>query len=265
MISRLWCFAAAALSIAAASQAWAQLSAAPTETAATDEEESLPPRPIVPRRSDRRPPGIQTSKTSGPPDWQAVKTSVDDMRSRDAAFDRQMRAMTLSRVVPTEERERLRPKGVRAAAPQQFQRVAPDEVLRTRVPLLAPVTAETVSNLRIAARENAYTAFGDLPGGGYFELIGTRMRVVGGPAELMKARTAQRKRAVARLDSIDAQFLISRHEQGVDLSFSKFNAAYLITIYCPKADTDERCAKDDFILSFAENLALLNEGEGDAQ
>ena len=256
----------AAFAALAAGFAWAAPSGvfAQQRTAPPTEEITLPPRPaaITPRLSVRQPPGIQTAKTAGPVDWAAVKVAVDETRERDAAFDRELRAMTLSRVISPEEQQRRRPKGVRAMAPEQTERVSAQEVRRTRLPLLAPVTADTINNLRVTARENAFTAFGDLPNGASFELLGTRMRVVGGTDELMKSRAAQRSSAVSRLDGIDAPFLISRHEEGVDLSFSKFNAAYLLTVYCPDPDADARCADDGYVRSLAENLAIFNEDEG---
>ncbi len=247
--------------------ALAQQDPAPAATTAPLGEEETDETPIdegvvVPRRSEKGPPGPLGSKEPGGPDWEKVRAAIKDTTARDAEFDRQVRAMQLSGQVSAAERERLRPKGLRAAAPDQFQRVAVEEVKRTRVPLLAPLTADTVSNMRIVASENAYTALGDLPNGASFELIGTRMRVVGGGADLGKMRAAMRNRSVAQIESIGAPYVVSRHEQGVDLSFSKFNCAYMITIYCADPNGDARCAKDDFIRSLADNLAILNEAEG---
>lgn len=239
---------------------------APTTTAGTAadaaDETPIDDGVIVPRRSDAGPSGPLGSKEPGGPDWEQVRATIAAMKERDAEFDRQLRAMQLSGQVSEAERERLRPKGLRAAAPEQFQRVAVEQVKRTRVPLLAPLTADTVSSMRIVAGENAYTALGELPNGAAFELIGTRMRVVGGGPDFGKMRAAMRSRAKARIESINAPYVLSRHEQGVDLSFSKFNCAYMITIYCPDPSGDARCSEDGFVRSLADNLAILNETEG---
>lgn len=254
------CAAAPVISVAPNAHAQTEPAAqpAPAPTQAQDETRE---RIIVPRLSDRAPPGILADKQFAEPDWAAVKTLLRVTRERDAEFDRSLRAMTLTRVVSAEERERLRPKGLRPLAPAQLQRIAPEKVAIARLPVLAPVTAETAPNMRIAANENSFTVFGDLPDGATFELIGTRMRIVGGPPELIKARTAERRRLTRRLDAIDASYIISRAEDGIDLSFSKFNTAYQITVYCP-SETDSRCADEKYVTSLAENLVILNEDAG---
>jgi len=239
---------------------FSSLTAAMAQTA----DESAPPAEtiVVPRLSDRA--GARPEKNSRPIDWEAVRALIQQTRERDADYERSLRAMALTRATTTEERERLRPKGLRSLPPTQLQRVQPDRVAIPRLPVLAPVTTETVGSLRLAARENAFTAFGELPNGATFELIGTRMRVVGGSPEAAKARLAERRRTLKRLEAIDAPFLISHHEEGVDLSFSKFNAAYQITIYC-NDKTDARCAADDYVVSLAESLVILNEDAGGSQ
>lgn len=247
--------------------ALAQQDAPPATTDEAAAEEATDEAPledgvIVPRRSEAGPPGPLGSKEPGGPDWESVRAAIKDMKDRDAAYDRQLRAMQLSGEVSAADRERLRPKGLRTAAPEQFQLVAVEEVKRTRVPLLAPLTADTASNMRIVASENAYTALGDLANGASFELIGTRMRVVGGGPDIAKMRMAMRNRATAQIESIGAPYVLSRHEQGVDLSFSKFNCAYMISIYCPDPNGDARCAEDGFIRSLADSLAILNQAEG---
>lgn len=258
--------AGAAIAIAtalAAAQGFAQTQGSGDEAAAAAE----PPADtiIVPRLTDTTPPGHPGSKSPGDINWPDVRNSVGEMRKRDEAYERQMRAMSLSRDVSQEEQEKLRPKGLRSMTPGQLQSesVSAEEVAKTRVPLLVPVTAETVGTMRVIARENAYTAVGDLAGGASFEIAGTRMRVVVGDAGVAKMRMAQRKQfAAARIEGLDAPFVISHHEQGVDLSFSKFNCAYMITVYCPKPDSDSRCSQDDFVTSLASSIAILNESEG---
>lgn len=221
-------------------------------------------RIITPRRSDGDQSLVRGDRSEGPVDWQAVKAVIDETRSRDAAYERTLRSMALTRAVSAEERERLRPKGLRSLSPTQLQRVDAARVAIPRLPVLAPVTAETAGSLRIAARDNAFTVFGELPDRATFELIGTRNRIVGGGPDAMKIRLAERRQAMKTLAAIDAPYTISHHEEGVDLSFSKFNVAYQIAVYCENTD-DPRCAGDEYVVSLADNLVILNEDAGGAQ
>jgi hypothetical protein len=172
--------------------------------------------------------------------------------------------MELSRAVPTEERAKLRRSGVRASSPREYKSVAPKEVAEAQVPVLVPQYGEAQGEMKIASRENSYTAFCDLPDGAYFEMIGTRMRVTGGPEAMRAARTAARRSAGRTMESLgSAPFTISRHEQGIELSFSRFNVAYQVAVYCRDPLNDVRCSQDAYIISLAENLAVLNpEGAG---
>jgi hypothetical protein len=232
---------------------------------------------ITPRRSEvvaRRQKAAATAgvsegeappKMEGEIDWGEVRRAVDDMKTQDAVFQRQVRAMELSRALTVQEREKMRPKGLMAVSPRAMKSVSESEVRETRVPVLAPVLAETMGTMKVAGRRNSFTAFGPLEGGAYFEVIGTRMRIVGGTPETMKMRAAARPAAMKRLAALNAPYTISRHEQGVDLSFSRFNVAYQISVLCPDPDADARCASDDFVMSLADNLALLNAEEGEGK
>lgn len=217
-------------------------------------------RIITPPRAAMRLARPQVEKTLAPIDWQAVRGVIRETRERDRVFTQQGQSSVAATRAPAD-----RPAGLRALSPGQLGRVDAREVAQTRVPLLAPVTADTAPSLRVSARENAFAALADLPGGASIELLGTRLRVVGGGDTIVKMRQAQRRRFQARLAGLDAPYVLSRHEEGVDLSFSKFGASYLVTIYCPKPDEDERCVKNDFVLSVVQNLAILNEAEGNGQ
>lgn len=224
---------------------------------------------VVPRRSKAKAAAAAvrqaSPKSAGAVDWQDVNEEVTKMRASEAQAQREVRAMELTRALTPAEREKMRPRGLRTASAKQFQRMSSQEIGETRVPVLAPVTADTMGSMRVAARENAFTVFGDLPDGAYFEIIGTRMRVVGGTAATMEMRAKSRSAALPRLASLDAPYEISRHEQGVDLSFSRFNVAYQISVLCQDPDGDARCAGDDFVMSLADNLAILNQEEGAGQ
>lgn len=217
---------------------------------------------IAPMRADQ-PSGVATKQEAGAVDWDQVRDTLRDARIREGAYERQMRAMSLSRKIGEEEREAMRPKGVRAAAAESFKQVAAEEVRQTRVPMLIPMTNETMGEARVFARENSYAVVVPLPGGASYEFLGTRMRVVGGNEETRKMRMSERSAAMRQLAATGAPYVISRHEQGIDLSFSKFNVAYLISVSCPDPVADARCAGDEFVLSLANDLGLLNEPQGE--
>jgi hypothetical protein len=217
---------------------------------------------IAPLRSDK-PPGEPTRKVAGQPDWAAAREAVRKMRIRDGEYERRIRAITLSRKVTEEEREAMRPRGIRSATVEEFAQFSAGEIARTRVPMLAPMTPDMKGGARAYAREHAYAVVAHLPGGATIEILGTYLRAVGGGASTVKMRQTSRRAAMRELASIGAPYLVSRHEEGVDLSFTIWNVAYFIGVTCPDPKADPRCAKDDFILSLADNLCLLNE-QGDA-
>lgn len=222
------------------------------------------PAPITPLMGDK--PLAAPPKEAAPPNWEEVKAALAEMRKRDAVYERQMRAMELSRDVTAKERDLYRPKGIRAGSARAFPRMEESRLSRTALPVLAPMTEETAARARVFARKDAYAAVGELPGGVVWELLGTRMRVVGGDADTVKMRMAARRSvASATHAALGATYSINRHDDGVDMSFSKFNVAYLLSVSCPDPDADMRCAGDDFILSLADNLVLLNEQPGAAQ
>ena len=141
---------------------------------------------------------------------------------------------------------------------QSMKRVSAKEVAETRVPVLAPAVPELMGAMKVAARENSFTAFADTPHGDYVEIIGTRMRVVGGADETMSMRRRARSAAMPELSALNAPYEISHHEQGVDLSFSRFNVAYQITVYCKDPAKDAHCTGDEYVVSLADSLAILN-------
>lgn len=226
--------------------------------------QDAPPRtdeapPVTPQRLAALAP--RSLKSEAPIDWAMVRDTLRETNVRDQIFERQANASAATGAQLSE-----RPGGLRAFAPGQLQRVDPRDVARARLPLLIPLTSQTIGTVRLAVRPDAYTAIADLPAGAMMELLGTRLRVVGGGDDGMRRlRSTLRKRATGELPGLRAPFIISRHEEGVDLSFAKFGASYLISISCPDPDGDERCSQDAYIRAVAENLGILNETAGDGQ
>lgn len=62
---------------------------------------------------------------------------------------------------------------------------------------------------------------------------------------------------VARLAGADVPFALDRTEGGYDLTFSRFGAAYLVSIECFNPDTDQRCTKPVFVKQLGERMGLV--------
>jgi hypothetical protein len=69
-------------------------------------------------------------------------------------------------------------------------------------------------------------------------------------------RIAQSK-SVARFAGADVAFALDKTEGGFDLTFGRFGAAYLVSIECRNAETDERCTKPAFIRALGEKMGLV--------
>jgi hypothetical protein len=202
-------------------------------------------------------------KSAGSVDWAEVEGDLVKAEASEAEYQRQVRAMELTRPLTSHEKEKMRPQvGLRAASPREFKQVRATELNETRVPVLVPMLPEMRGTLKVAARENAFTAFGDMADGDYVEIIGTRMRVVGGTSATMAMRKKARAADMPELESMNAPYEISHHEQGVDLSFSRFNVAYQVSVTCEDPAADAHCAGDDFAISIANSLAILNREQG---
>lgn len=195
-------------------------------------------------------------------DWEAVRQLIKATAERDAAAFRARAAGAAAAI-----RDGRPPAGVEAfdlqKARLRFQTAV--EARATRVPLLVPDAKDFGGRLKVFARPDSYAATVKLPDGAEIDILGTRVRVIGGAPETVKARAAARQRLVRRLEGLDAPYVVSRHEEGLDLSFSLFNAAYLVTIRCPAPDTDARCIDETYATGLVRRLALLNEQSGDEQ
>lgn len=242
------------------------------QKAGTTEEKAAPVdnAPIIyPRRSRVMAPAAAAAapsapkKSAGDVDWAAVDAEMQRAAAADADYQRQVRTMELTRPLTEGEKEKMRPReGLPPASPRQFKQVSAAEVAGTRVPVLAPMMPELMGAMKIATRENAFTAFADMPDGDYVEIIGTRMRVIGGTEATMAMRKQARAAALPTLRAMNAPYEISHHEQGVDLSFSRFNVAYQVSVYCKDPAGDPHCTGDDFVVSIADSLAILNREAG---
>lgn len=248
---------AAALAVSAA--ATTGVATAQTEQApAAQKDES---RIITPRRNAseaRAAAAERPTRIEGPIDWAAVRQRIEATRARDAEHEKSVAAGAnrAAGAAPPPP-----PGGVRQVDPSRLQSrfVTAARARATAVPLLVPATDEIIGTLKIFPTKNAYAATARLADGTEIDFLGTRMRVVGGAPGDVKARMATRERATRRLPDLDAPYVISRHEEGIDLSFSLFNAAYLVTVRCPKPDTDARCNDEAYVVGLVRRVALLND------
>ena len=87
------------------------------------------------------------------------------------------------------------------------------------------------------------------------EVHGERRAIVLKDSDPMM-RIVQSK-TVGRLAGADVPFALDKTEGGFDLTFSRFGAAYLVSIECFNPETDERCLKPDHIRALGEKMSLF--------
>lgn len=248
-----------------------QPQAAATQTAA--ERDGGDDRIVTPRKSDRdlREKDAAASKEAAPVDWARVRAQLAETRGRDAKFASERAAGAAQSQIAARPRG---PGGIRrvdlasmksAAQAAPSQASLAERARKTRLPILVPAGADVLQTLKVFPLENAYAAHARLADGTEIDMMGTRLRVVGGDPGAVKTRLASRQRSLGRLKDIAAPYVISRHEEGVDLSFSIFNVAYLVTVRCKDPDADPHCTGDNFVGSLVRDLGVLNADAGDGQ
>lgn len=122
------------------------------------------------------------------------------------------------------------------------------------LPMLLPVEQRlAAAAVNVFPQGDSYSAsmrMGDIT----VEIHGDRRALVlqaGHPLlRLIKARHT------ARIAGADVSFALDKSEGGFDLTFSRFGAAYLISIEC-KNPEEERCVKPDFVRALAESMGLF--------
>lgn len=234
-----------------------------------DKEES---RIITPRKSDRRS-DVQRRQSlvasrQGKVDWEAVEQLVNETRTQDQIRARQAfdptQAIRGSEITGTTSP----PPGLRVLPADSLSKVPSlrqEAIARTQTPILIPVTARSLDATRLYTNTNAYTAIVELGDGARVQFLGTIRQLVPRNSRIIKERAAQRRRVQRRLEGLNANYVVSQHEEGIELSFSKFNVAYMVSVYCDDPARDRRCTNEDFVRSLASNVALLNAEQGGIQ
>ena len=191
-------------------------------------------------------------------DWEAARQLMTQTERRRLA---QFSDVTATRAVTFQ-----RVQGVRAASAENMQQVHADEVAIVTIPVLIPELQRIRDTVQIIGQRHAYTAIAEVDDGVSMRMSGTRkrLRLERAPAPRREALIKQRS-ARPPLPGVDANYVITRSVSSTDLSFSRFNVGYVLSLMCDEPDTDVRCTEDAFITELASSLALLNPEAGEGQ
>jgi hypothetical protein len=153
-----------------------------------------------------------------------------------------------------EVQESLRSKRLQRAPLRQMTIAA--DAPQPSLPMLLPFDQQIAATASVALfpREHSYAASMRMPKV-TIEVHGERRAMVLKENDPL-LRVIQSKN-VARLAGADVPYALDRTEGGYDLTFSRFGAAYLVSIECYNPETDERCTKPDYIRSLGEKMGLV--------
>ncbi|GJL94368.1 MAG: hypothetical protein DHS20C05_07730 [Hyphococcus sp.] len=199
------------------------------------------------------------------PDWGAVREDLDETAREDGATpDNQQTDPTIGQTTTPIRgpADRLGtppppPPGLRALAADRLQNVESAEVDRVLMPVLTPAHPDVRNKIKVYGLENAYTAAAAIDVNASLSISGACHRVIGGDRDIVEFRKRIAK-GPPRLAGIRANYFITRNDFGVDLSFSKFNCGYVMTIECDNPADDERCSGDAYISRLADSMLLIN-------
>jgi len=191
---------------------------------------------------------------SGTVDWSEVRATMAETSRRDAAGAN----VTTATFAP-------RPEGLRALAPERLQRVRPAEVDIVQMPVLVPASNDVLTSVQVFGQAEAYSAIADAGDGIALRISGARKRLVLEDPPSPRVAMERLRSSRPPLPGLGAQYVITRSDSSTDLSFSRFGCGYVLSLMCDDPDSDMRCTQDDFIVSFASSMVLLNENAGGGQ
>ena len=189
------------------------------------------------------------------PDWAAVRAELQRTADEDAAREEEPEAQEETKT------RRLRPPpppGLRAFVAKRLPKVDQAESDRVRIPVLAPAHPDVRDKLKLYGLEHSYTATAPIDDQANLSISGSCSKVIGGAPGTIAFRRQLFKNRPRLLPGLRSNYLISRNDYGVDLSFSLFSCGYVLTLECQDIDKDERCAKDDYITTLAKSMLLVN-------
>jgi hypothetical protein len=117
------------------------------------------------------------------------------------------------------------------------------ELASIRLPVLIPNTTVVEGNPRFRGQGNSYAVAYALPDAS-LSILGTSV-FLSRPDDKALAQSGQGPNRI-----------FDRSEDGTDLSFLKYGAAYVLRLSCTKPD-DERCTKDTFLNKVADSLLVV--------
>jgi len=117
------------------------------------------------------------------------------------------------------------------------------ELSAIRLPVLMPNTKVVEGSPRIRGQGNSYVAAYTLPGA-KLSILGTSVFLTR-PDDQTYAQSPSGSNRV-----------FDRSEDGSDLTFIKYGASYVLRLSCAKRE-DERCNKDTFLNTVADNLLVV--------
>ncbi len=120
------------------------------------------------------------------------------------------------------------------------------------LPVLLPAEPALIRSVRVMIEPNSYSATSDI-GRANVTIYGThvfRKRAADDP--IARAAAAAPRETLSN----GVRVRVSTAEAGINLTFTRWGAAYLISIECGNGDGDARCSKADFIKSLAEKMAI---------
>jgi hypothetical protein len=131
--------------------------------------------------------------------------------------------------------------------------IAPDAA-QPSLPMLLPVEQRIAAAVvNVFPQQDSYSAsmrMGDIT----VEVHGDRRAVILQADDPMIR--AFKSNNTALIAGADVSFSLDKSEGGFDLTFSRFGAAYLISIECRNPE-EERCVKPDFVRALAESMGLI--------
>lgn len=122
------------------------------------------------------------------------------------------------------------------------------ELAKARLPVLLPGDESLAAQMQVFAEPGYYTA--SMRGETYsVQITGTRIA----QGKLEARRAARRMRAMT-----DEQgYIYQQTEYGCELSFTRYNVSYNISVECLEPEADPRCRGKEYIMELARSLVYV--------
>lgn len=125
------------------------------------------------------------------------------------------------------------------------------EFSEVAIPALVPARADLLAGATLTHGDTWYAVSMDGPGHTVY-VSGSNLEVV----------VPQLADVLKRHPGLGGDFLLTRNEALVTLSFGAFGASYVVEIECADPLADPRCVEDDYAIELANSLVLANPGGG---